>query len=171
MSYINVPQVSRAGAPTATDDSSAGFVPGATWVDTSPVTPVAYSCLDASVGAAVWRRTGGVTTHTGLSNLSWALSGHDGTQYGVAAFNGSNVAAIYAPVTDGSVLAFSGSVLAWTSPPQPSIAVGERTYDVNYLTGVSEGADTFTTISTYFYTSSIPAIKGLDSTSAAGTVV
>jgi hypothetical protein len=170
MSFTNSPQVSRSGAPTATDDSSQGFLPGDLWVDTSPVTPVAYSCLDASVGAAVWRRAGGVTNHTGLSNLSWALSGHDGTQYGVAAFNASNVAAIYAPVTDGSVLAFSGSVLAWTSPPQPSIAVGERTYDVFYQPATL-GTDSGDVAAAYTFTSELNGVVGSDSTSVTGTVV
>lgn len=174
MAYIVPVQVSFASAPSVTDDASKGFGVGSIWVDTSPATPVPYACLDASVGTAVWRRVGGVTTHTGLSNLSWALSGHGGTQNGVAAFNGSNVATLYTPVTDGSVLAFSGGVLQWTSPPQPSVAIGERTYDVQFQTSAPDiGVDSFTTTSTYsFITLVAPgSVTGLDTTSATGTVV
>lgn len=172
MAYTTPPQVSFASAPGVTDDSSKGFGVGSLWIDTSPATPVAYACLNASVGAALWRRVGGVTNHTGLSNLSWALSGHDGTQNGVAAFNGANVAAIYAPTTDGSVLAFSGGILQWTSPPQPSVAVGERTYDVLYQTGAGvSGVPSATTTSNYVFASELGGVTGSNSTSATGTVV
>lgn len=155
------------------DDASKGFDIGSIWVDTSVSPPAPYACLDATVGAALWRQVGGVTAHTGLSNLSWALSGHDGTQNGVAAFSPSNVAAVYAPVSDGSVLAYSAGVLQWTSPPQPSIALGERTYDVQYLPSAPDvGVDSFSATSAYTYTLvGAAGTVGLDSTSAPGTVV
>jgi len=41
-------------APTANDDSTAGYAPGSLWLDT--VENISYSCFDASQGAAVWAR-------------------------------------------------------------------------------------------------------------------
>ncbi len=41
-------------APTVADDSSGGYGVGSEWVDT--VAKIAYRLVDASVGAAVWRR-------------------------------------------------------------------------------------------------------------------
>lgn len=172
MAYIVPVQTSVAGAPGVNDDASKGFGIGSIWVDTSVSPPAPYACLNATVGAALWRQVGGVTAHTGLSNLSWALSGHDGTQNGVAAFSPSNVAAVYAPVSDGSVLAYSGGVLQWTAPPQPSIALGERTYDLLFLTAAATtGTNSLTATSAYPYISSLGSTTGTDSTSATGTVV
>ena len=42
-------------APTATDDSSAGYAVGSRWIDTT--NNLEYVCVDASVGAAVWIET------------------------------------------------------------------------------------------------------------------
>jgi hypothetical protein len=41
-------------APTVNEDSNDGYTPGSLWVDTT--NDVAYICLDATVGAAVWQR-------------------------------------------------------------------------------------------------------------------
>ena len=41
--------------PTANDDVTQGYAVGSLWVDT--VTEDAYTCLDASSGAALWKRT------------------------------------------------------------------------------------------------------------------
>ena len=40
-------------APTATDDSAAGFGVGSQWLDT--VGGTFWCCVDASAGAAVWK--------------------------------------------------------------------------------------------------------------------
>lgn len=42
-------------APTASDDSSAGYAVGSRWIDTT--NDLEYVCVDASVGAAVWVET------------------------------------------------------------------------------------------------------------------
>lgn len=174
MAYTVPVQVSLAATPGPTDDADKGFGVGSIWMDTSVSPPAPYACLDATVGAAVWRQFGGVSTHTGLSNLSWQFSGHDGAQNSVATFNASNVAALATPVSDGSVLAFSGGLLVWTAPPQPSATLGERTYDVQFLSSAPDiGMDTFVTTSDYsFITMVAPgSVVGLDTTSATGTVV
>lgn len=174
MAYTTPVQVSFAAPPSLTDDADKGFGVGSLWIDTSVSPPAPYACLDATTGAALWRQFGGVSAHTGLSNLSWPLSGHDGAQNAVATFSAANVAALATPVTDGSVLAYSGGALVWTAPPQPSIAIGDRTYDVQFLANAPDiGMDSFVTTSEYsFITMVAPgSVIGLDSTSATGTVV
>jgi len=42
-------------APGVTDDSAAGYGVGSVWIDTTA--DIAYKCLDATEGAAVWQRT------------------------------------------------------------------------------------------------------------------
>lgn len=49
--------LSAATAPGVGDDSSAGYSVGSLWIDTT--NDVAYRCLDASAGAAIWRATTG----------------------------------------------------------------------------------------------------------------
>jgi len=45
-------------APTALDDSSLNYQPGSQWIDN--VTNIAYYCVDATIGAALWRELGSV---------------------------------------------------------------------------------------------------------------
>jgi hypothetical protein len=62
-------------APTVNDDSSAGYAEGSLWVDVTA--DLAYQCVDATVGAAVWEGiTAGSIDHSALSNLNWAAAGH-----------------------------------------------------------------------------------------------
>jgi hypothetical protein len=74
MSYALPPQVVRAGAPTVTDDSAAGFVVGSEIVDSSTTPRTLYVCLDATPGAAVWSVGSGVVVSDG-----WYGSGVDGS--------------------------------------------------------------------------------------------
>jgi hypothetical protein len=59
MSYKNSPQVVRAGTPGATDDAANGFINGAVWIDSTTSPRTAYTCVDSTAGAAVWRQQGG----------------------------------------------------------------------------------------------------------------
>jgi len=52
---IKKSNLSASAAPTVNDDSSAGYAVGSVWCDTTA--DDAYICLDASVGAAVWKKT------------------------------------------------------------------------------------------------------------------
>lgn len=74
MSYALPPQVVRAGAPTVTDDSAAGFVVGSEIIDSSTTPRTLYVCLDATVGAAVWSVGSGVVISDG-----WYGNGVDGS--------------------------------------------------------------------------------------------
>jgi microcystin-dependent protein len=47
-------KLNAAVAPAVTDDSGDGYAVGSVWIDTTA--DISYECLDASVGAAVWRR-------------------------------------------------------------------------------------------------------------------
>jgi hypothetical protein len=44
-------------SPSATDDSSAGYSVGSIWVDTA--LDKAFTCVDSTIGAAVWSASGG----------------------------------------------------------------------------------------------------------------
>jgi len=46
--------LSAGAAPTVNDDSSAGFAVGSFWIDVSA--DDGYWCMDAAVGAAVWKK-------------------------------------------------------------------------------------------------------------------
>lgn len=147
MSYLSPSGVSQARAPSVNDDQAAGFVVGSSFTDTSVSPNVTYYCLDDAVSAAVWRRGGGVTVHSGLTGNLWTTALHDGTPNGVAAFNPSNVAAVYQPVSNGSVFTLNAGAFQWTSPPQPTIVISARSNDVVFLpfavvTGASQSAKT-----------------------------
>ena len=62
---------SAARAPTATDDSSAGYAVNSIWVDnTDPAHPEIYRCLDATAGSAVWVKTSLTIDELGSAALS-----------------------------------------------------------------------------------------------------
>ena len=50
------PNLAAGAAPTATDDSAAGYAVGSLWIDTT--NDAAYICVDATAGAAVWKQIG-----------------------------------------------------------------------------------------------------------------
>lgn len=58
-------------APTATDDSAAGYEVGSRWVDVTA--DKGYECVDSTAAAAVWKQTSGtgsgVTDHGALTGL------------------------------------------------------------------------------------------------------
>ena len=62
--------VAATAAPAVTDDSGDGYSVGSDWIDVT--NDVAYKCVDATVGAAVWLEIGpgatGVTTMTLTDN-------------------------------------------------------------------------------------------------------
>ena len=53
--YLN--KVDATSAPTANDDSADGYQVGSIWIDVT--NDIAYTCVDASSGAAVWTQGGG----------------------------------------------------------------------------------------------------------------
>ena len=58
LSGAQYPLINNLGAtlaPTVTDDSDSGYEPGSWWVD--QVNDNAYQCVDATVGAAIWKGT------------------------------------------------------------------------------------------------------------------
>ena len=54
MSYIPFPATQKAGAPSASDDVSKGFVVGSLLVDTSVSPRTVYECADNTASAAIW---------------------------------------------------------------------------------------------------------------------
>jgi hypothetical protein len=115
MSFKLPPQVTRAGAPTATDDSAAGFIVGAIWINTSTSPRTGYTCTDDTPGAAAWELIGAPTTHPAYTSLGWSVSGHDGTTNSVAAFTSGGVSATVQASSDDQVLTRVGGNLVFTS--------------------------------------------------------
>lgn len=115
MSYKLNPQVTRAGAPGVSDDSTQGFVIGSAWVDTTPVPDVLYVCTSSAASAATWVQVSTVSAHTALTALGWSASGHTGTVTSVATFDGTGAAQSVAATEDGTVLSRVGGALAWVT--------------------------------------------------------
>ena len=58
--------LSAIAAPSATDDSTAGYAVGSLWIDTAAGR--AYACVDASASAALWRQIG-IESHGQLTDI------------------------------------------------------------------------------------------------------
>lgn len=143
MSYKVSPQVTRAGAPTAADDSSRGFVIGSMWVDTTPTPDALYICTSNAFGAATWVSAGGVTAHNALTpiTLGWSASGHTGTSNSVACFDSASGAAQTVQATaEGSVLTFTGGVLTFAAFAATVAYLSDRVYEINYFSALTDAA-------------------------------
>lgn len=65
------PSVSRAGAPTVNDDFNKGFVVGSVWRNTATAPDTVYTCVDNTIGAAVWTGpTGASPTKAGVPGIN-----------------------------------------------------------------------------------------------------
>jgi len=53
--------------PTASNDGTQGYEQHSSWINTATLPPKVYSCLDASTGAAVWRRNNNVKNNVSAS--------------------------------------------------------------------------------------------------------
>lgn len=133
MSYALNPQVIRAGAPTAANDNTQGFVVGSIWVDSTPAIDQAYICTSAATGAATWVNAGGVSSHPSLTTLGWSASGHTGTTNSVACFSNTGVALTAQATVDGTVLSFTGGVLQFVAMAASVALVNSRNINVEYL--------------------------------------
>lgn len=140
MSYKLNPQVTRAGAPGATDDASKGFVIGSAWVDTTPTPDVLYICTSATTGAATWVQVSTVTAHTALTTLGWSAAGHTGTSNSVACFNGAGAAQTVQATADGSVLTYTGGVLTFAVFAATVAYLSARTYEIYFFPGFLDAA-------------------------------
>jgi hypothetical protein len=132
MSYTVTPQVIKASAPTAADDSTRGFVVGSMWVDTTPSPDAIYICTSAAAGAATWVNAGGVTAHPSLSTLGWSASGHTGTTNSVACFSNTGAALTAQATVDGTVLTFSGGTLQFLAMAATIAFLDSKTLDIQY---------------------------------------
>ena len=132
MSYKNSPQVLRAGTPGPTNDAANGFILGAVWIDSSVSPRVAYTCVDSTTGAAVWRQqggTGGSTDHPSLTTLGWSSSGHTGTTNSVACFDNTGGSQTVQATVEGTVLSFTGGTLQFIAMAATMALVNQRTLE------------------------------------------
>lgn len=145
-------------SPTITDDSSQGYSVGSRWANT--LTHTEYVCIDASVGAAVWRLTttvsaasladallsGGAAWDSGLvfniSALTYVINGTFYTSVGGqvtlnAADPSLNRIDVLVADTTGAVTKVTGTPSA--SPAKP--AIGFDQIEITFVT-VAAGATT-----------------------------
>lgn len=115
MAYKLPPQVTRASAPGVNDDSTAGFVVGSVYVNTSVSPRVAYLCTDDTPSAATWELIGSPTAHPAYLMLEWVGSGHDGGPLSVAGFTAAGAAQTIQSSDDGQFLQRVGGNLVFTS--------------------------------------------------------
>lgn len=138
-----------ARAPLATDDSAAGYAPGARWLDTTG--PALYELLDSTVGAAVWSRTavtGGMVPATRTLTAGAGLTGGgnltadrtfdivagDGTI--IVAANSIGVGTVPAGQVSGlASIATSGSAANLVSGIIPDARMPDLTGDVTTVEG------------------------------------
>jgi len=145
MSYKVSPQVVKGTAPTASDDTTQGFVVGSVWVDTSTAPDTVYICSSAVPGAATWVAAGGVTAHSALTpiSLGWAASQHTGTTNSVACFNGAGAALNVQATAEGSVLTFTGGVLTFAVFAATVAYISERSTETYYVDTLNAAASDF----------------------------
>ncbi|MGM0858662.1 MAG: hypothetical protein ACQEW0_16515 [Pseudomonadota bacterium] len=123
-------------APTANDDSPAGYSPRSTWFDASQTPPEAYRCIDATEGAAVWVKTTLTLDELGTAALENAAdlrarSTHTGTQP-LSTISDAGSAAARDAVGSGDVYA-RGGILGTVSESGgvPTGAIIERGSNAN----------------------------------------
>jgi hypothetical protein len=147
MSFTVSPQVVKGTAPTASDDTTRGFVVGSVWVDTSTAPDTVYICSSAVPAAATWVAAGGVTSHPALSTLGWSASGHTGTTNSVACFDSATGAAQTVQATsEGSVLTYTGGVLTFAVFAMTVAYLSEKGYEINYVSAFTDAASSATVV-------------------------
>lgn len=110
--------MSAAVSPTANDDSSSGYTIGSPWLDTTA--DKGYVCLDASVGAAVWKETTGAGS--GLANIVEDTTPQLG---GDLDLNGHEILLDTTPGTDHTA---SGTKSVFTNGNAGAVAFGDVCY-------------------------------------------
>ena len=134
MSYTLPPSVTKAGAPTANDDSTKGYVIGSSIIDTSVSPRAVYFCTNPASGAAVWAAASAITNHSLLtSGLGWSASGHTGATTSIAGFNGAGAAQTIQSTEDGQVLTRVGGVLQFVVMTAALGFVAGRALEIEYI--------------------------------------
>jgi hypothetical protein len=134
MSYTLPPSVTKAGAPTSSDDSTQGYVAGSSIIDTSVSPRVVYFCTNPAAGSAVWASASAITNHSLLtSGLGWSASGHTGDTTSVAGFNAAGAAQTIQSTQDGQVLTRVGGVLQFVVMTAALAFVSGRTYEIEQV--------------------------------------
>lgn len=100
-------------APTVNDDSGDGYGVGSKWFDTTA--DAIYTCIDATVGAAVWRKTptkvvqNAVTINATTDQVMWADTLTSRAGGGVLVQDGTDGAAIITWYRSGTFNGINGS--------------------------------------------------------------
>lgn len=147
--YGPQPKLDATVAPGVSNDNTEGYAPGSVWVDVT--NDLAYICLDASTGAAVWTEItqasgGGQTTSARvnrstaqtISNATWTAISFDTEDFDVGgmAEQVTNPSRITIPAGEGGKYLVTGIAL-WTAN-----ATGQRAIRLrkNGTTDLADGA-------------------------------
>ena len=145
MSYTLPPSVTKAGAPTSSDDSTKGYVVGSSIINTSASPRAVYFCTNPAAGAAVWAVASAITNHSLLtSGLGWSASAHTGETTSVAGFNGAGAAQTIQSTEDGQVLTRVGGVLQFVTMTAALAFISGRAYEIEQVS--NSNFPTITTI-------------------------
>jgi len=147
MAYKLPSQSLKAGVPTVNDDITKGYVVGAIIIDTSVSPRQAYVCTNSTTGSAAWVKSGGATaSHSGLTSLGWAASGHTAPAGNpkVAAFGAAGATQLVEATADGQYLQRIGGALVFAALAGGVTLSGgsDDSYSIQYLyngTGMYEG--------------------------------
>jgi len=83
---------------------------GTNWTQLPPGTAGNVLQTNGAASNPTWvAPSGGVTDHTALSNLGWAVSGHTGTAGSLAAFTAAGAASLVPGSVHGDILYFNGT--------------------------------------------------------------
>lgn len=138
-------------APTANDDSSAGYAVGSRWVDVSA--DKEYVCLDASTGAAAWTET----TQSGGASVTAGELLRCGFEWGSATTVKINSGAYEL----GGVMREIASQLIFTAGPTgsnaASSALGADQWHYLYLDASAIGSATTLTAAMFLNSTTAPA--------------
>jgi hypothetical protein len=144
-------------APTVNEDAGDGYSVGSTWTDTTNAKT--YTLVDSTVGAAVWKQTGGAgsgtaytadestlhlsgTTFSVLDAELLALAALTSAADKVPYFTGSGAAALADLTSAGR------AVIAGVNTAAQRIALGGSTLGINLFTTATPGAQSYVRVET-----------------------
>lgn len=133
--YAGIHKVNGTAAPTVNEDSNDGYAVGSMWLDTTA--DIAYVCLDASVGAAVWVR------HQVYDAELAALAGLTSAADKGIQFTGSGTAGTYDLTAFAKTILDDANAAAVRSTIGTVIGTDVQAYDADLaaLAGLTSAAD------------------------------
>ena len=138
-------------APAVSDDSASGYSIGSIWVDTTA--DIAYICVDASVGAAIWKAITPTMTNNLSASAAPTVNDDSGSGYTVGSYWVDTTADEAYICVDASVGAAIWAQITGNSPPLSNYsAVADPTVNDDSGSGYSVGSTWINTSTTETFT-------------------